>query len=81
MLEFPGGRGSGGKSVWGVCWKDMSEMWVVCWKMPGSCNIAIGKAKMGAEMMRKLLVGHLARLCESFLKVETGCGTIFSRIL
>lgn len=37
--------------------------------MPGSCNVAMKKAKMGAEMMQKLRVGYLARLCESLLKV------------
>ena len=47
----------------------MWEMWMVCGKMPGSCNVAMKKAKMGAEMMQKLHAGHLARLCESFLKV------------
>ena len=30
---------------------------------------AIKKAVKKAEMMQKLHVGHLARLCESFLKV------------
>ena len=49
--------------------------------MPGSCNVAMKKAKMGAEMMQKLHVGHLARLCESFLKAENGCDIIFSGIL
>ena len=59
----------------------MWEMREVCWKMPGSCNVAMKKAKMGAEMMQKLHVEHLARLCESFLKAESGCGIIFSGIL
>ena len=33
------------------------------------CNVAMEKSKMGAEMMQKVLGGHLARLCESFLKI------------
>lgn len=65
-----------------VCRKCMWKMGKVCGKMLGRCNAAIvGKAKMGAEIMQKLLIGHLARLCESFLKVESGCGIIFSGIL
>ena len=36
-----------------VCWKCMSEMRVVCGKMPGSCNVAVEKAKMGVEIMQK----------------------------
>ena len=31
----------------------MWEMWKVCWKMLGSCNVAMEKAKIGAEMMQK----------------------------
>lgn len=33
----------------------------------GRCNVVMGKAKMESEMMQKLLVGHLARLCESLV--------------
>ena len=75
MLEFPGGRGIGGirglgKYVGKVCGKR------------GSCvgkygDVAMEKNKMGAEV----LIGCLARLCESFLKVEKGCDIIFSGIL
>lgn len=59
----------------------MWEIRVVCGKMLGRCNVTIGKSKMGTEIMKKLLIGHLARLCESFLKAESFCGIIFSGIL
>ena len=33
------------------------------------------------QQEQKLLIGNLARLCESFLKVENGCGVITGGIL
>lgn len=58
-----------GLGIGKVCWKGMSEMREVCGKKRERCNVAMEKAKIGAEMMQKVLGEHLARLCESFLKV------------
>ena len=44
MLEFPGGREIDGIKRVGKC------VGKVCGKRPGSCNEAVKKAKMGAEM-------------------------------
>ena len=63
MLEFPGDRGSGGIGYFGEC---VGNVCGKCRRCVGkSCNAAIEKAKMRAE----LHIGCLARLCESFLKV------------